>query len=167
MSRPHETEAAETGGASRSSEQRRAADALRAVRRVEERASKLEASHGIKLRKSYRSYAERIGPSILTNGLGQTLASEWAAGGEAVEAPKPPDQAAHYYLFHHLASWLCRPGGVYRSTSQGRDLLDQVVAHGEADYLRAQGEALAWIVWHKKFCRALLPRDETPVSGAV
>lgn len=123
--------------------QRRAADALDRVRNL---------SADEALRTSYRAYVERLGPSILINGLGQALASELAAAGPA---PENPDQAAHRSLHDNLAAWLCRPDGIYPECT---DVLAAIVHGDEPRYLHAQAEALAWLEWHKKFCRAALPR---------
>jgi len=132
----------ETAGAMQTPEQRRAANALDAVQRVE----KEEA-----LGKSYRRYVERLGPSILINGLGQALATEKASGKSKSEKP---DERAHHLLYQNLGQWLCRDGGIYAGAT---DILDAIIKHGEQQYLQAQVEALAWLVWHKKFCRAYLP----------
>lgn len=146
------------GGASELSavqtlEQRRAADALRAVQA-------LEADDAF--RRRYRAYADRIGPTILMNGLGQALATERAAAGSN---PKKADERAHDQLYRNLEAWLCRAGAVYEPLSGERhDLFQAITARGEADYLRAQAEALAWLVWHKKFCRAYLPAAEDEES---
>jgi CRISPR-associated protein Cmr5 len=129
-------------------EQRRAADALRAVQALD---------NDVELRKRYRAYADRIGPTILMNGLGQALATERAAAGGD---PKKPEGRAHDQLYKNLQNWLCRNGGIYELAAGGTDLLQAIVDHGEAEYLRAQTEALAWLVWHKKFCRAYLPASE-------
>jgi CRISPR-associated protein Cmr5 len=126
-------------------EQRRAADALRAVQQLKQDPA---------LRENYRRYVERLGPSILMNGLGQALATEKAA---ATNTPKERDQLAHHQLYLNLGHWLCREGGIYPA---GRDVLESIVGHDQAHYLRAQAEALAWMVWHKKFCRAELPALE-------
>lgn len=134
-------------------EQRRAADALRAVQALE--ADEV-------FRKRYRAYADRIGPTILMNGLGQALATERAAPGSN---PKKADERAHHRLYRNIEDWLCRAGGVYEPASGGKpDLLQAITGRGEADYLRAQAEALAWLVWHKKFCRAYLPAAEDEES---
>jgi CRISPR-associated protein Cmr5 len=131
----------------RTAEQRRAANAMAAVPSNTE---------GNDLRKRYRAYAERFGPSILMNGLGQALATERAAAGSK---PTRPEERAHDLLYKNVQAWLCRAGGVY---AQRADLLDAIVAGSEALYMRAQAEALAWLIWHKKFCRALLPSSEEP-----
>ncbi len=133
----------------RNAEQRRAADAMAAVPGKDARDE---------LRKKYRAYADRLGPAILMNGLGQALATERAAAGSkpAGSKPRKPDEQAHELLYKNVQSWLCRDGGVY---SPG-DLLAAIVGGSEALYLQAQAEALAWLVWHKKFCRASLPAEE-------
>jgi CRISPR-associated protein Cmr5 len=43
--------------------------------------------------------------------------------------------------------------------SRQKDLLEAITGQDEAHYLRAQAEALAWLEWHKKFCRAWLPKE--------
>lgn len=158
----------------RTLEQLRAADALA---RVDELATR-----DVEFKKCYRSYVERLGPGIVMNGLGQALASERAAAGEDDGAKKPKgrpqerrreegeggdDDAkrkkvakddAHRRLYHNLHLWLCRQNcGVYPGAS---DLLAAIVAGEESHYLRAQAEAIAWLEWHKKFCRATFPRGE-------
>lgn len=124
---------------SRTIEQQRAAHALRQVRTL------LSSDGGID-RGTYRSYVDRLSPTIVMSGLGQALAMELAAGGNT---------AAHRALYDALTDWLCRDdGGVYPGT---KDLLRSIVEGEERQYLAAQAEALAWLEWHKKFCRAELP----------
>lgn len=129
----------------RTAEQRRAANAMAAVPSDKESED---------LRKRYRAYVERLGPSILVNGLGQALATERAAAGRN---PKQPEEQAHALLYKNAQAWLCRADGVY---TQGGDLLTAIVTGSEQLYLRAQAEALAWLIWHKKFCRAVLPASD-------
>ncbi|MBK8263828.1 MAG: type III-B CRISPR module-associated protein Cmr5 [Nannocystis sp.] len=149
----------------RTLEQLRAADALA---RVDELAQR-----GVEFKKCYRSYVERLGPGIVMNGLGQALASEQAAAGGGDESGTKPERRreegdadskgrtkaeAHLQLYHNLNRWLCRPnGGVYPGQ---RDILAAIVGGDESHYLRAQAEAIAWLVWHKKLCRATFPRGE-------
>ena len=130
----------------RNSEQLRAANALARVNELTGKADDFK--------KLYRSYVDRLGPTILMNGLGQALATERAAAG-----PSPGDdrKRAHHELYAGVQGWLCRNGGVYPS---GRDLLDALTSNDESHYLQAQAESLAWLEWHKKFCRASFPRGE-------
>ena len=147
----------------RNSEQLRAANALA---RVSELTGEPDG-----FKKRYRAYVDRLGPTILMNGLGQALATERAAAG-----PNPGDdqtrahdeldasrlrrlyqKRAHDELYTSLQRWLCRDGGIY---PPGQDLLEALMGNDEAHYLHAQAEALAWLEWHKKFCRASLPKGE-------
>ena len=153
MKAPHDPRSSSDASTVQTPEQRRGTDALRAVQALETDEA---------LRKRYRAYADRIGPSILMNGLGQALATERAAAGSN---PRRADERAHDRLYRNLEGWLCGAGGVYETSSgQNRDLLKAIVQRGEADYLRAQAEALAWLVWHKKFCCAYLPAAEDEES---
>lgn len=126
-------------------EQKRAADALEKVKSLEGAPEEFK--------KCYRSYVDRLGPTIVMNGLGQALATELAAAGGS----QSDDARAHKQLYENLHRWLCRGDGVYPGDS---DLLTSITRYEEKRYLLAQAEALAWLVWHKKFCRAYLPRGE-------
>lgn len=125
----------------------RAADAL-------SRVEKLNAMSD-DFKKLYRAYVDRMGPTIILNGLGQALATECAAAGLE---PGTPREHAHQELYVSLQNWLCREdGGVYPWNG---DLLQAIMAEDESRYLHAQAEALAWLKWHKKFCRAKFPKSE-------
>lgn len=129
-------------------EQRRAQNALHAMRRVKgDRA----------VATIYRSYVDRFGPTVVMSGLGQALATERAAFGAADD--RKAEGEAHDLLYQHVSAWL-RSSDV-RLFSTDEDLLDQLTTCDEATYLRAQSEALAWLDWHKKFCRAELPRKDS------
>ena len=98
----------------------------------------------------YRSYVDRLGPAIVMNGLGQALATERAAAGPR---PESVDQRAHHELYVNLKRWLCREGGGRISVGETISCM-AITVHDEKFYLRAQVEALAWLEWHKKCCRA-------------
>ncbi len=128
-------------------EQYRAADALSGIKDL--------AARQDEFKKLYRAYVDRLGPAIVMNGLGQALATERAVAGAK---PKNDRERAHRQLYDNLQKWLCRKeGGVYPSSD---DLLHAIMEEDESRYLRAQAEALAWLEWHKKFCRASLPKSE-------
>ncbi len=127
-------------------EQRRAKDALARVKEI--------GGESKPFKERYGSYVDRLGPAIVMNGLGQALATELAAASDR----KGDDKRAHYKLYDSVQRWLCRKDeGVYPSAP---DLLTAIMEHDQSRYLRAQGEALAWLEWHKKFCRAYLPADD-------
>ena len=134
----------------RSLEQERAANALA---RVNELSTQYGQSEDFK--KRYRGYVDRLGPAIVMNGLGQALATERAGAGAK---PKKDDERAHHELYLSLQRWLCRnEGGVYPSSG---DLLEAIMQNDEVRYLRAQAEALSWLEWHKKCCRASFPKGD-------
>ena len=134
----------------RTIEQQRAANALARVNELQDRYRKSKT-----FKERYRSYVDRLGPAIVMNGLGQALATERAAAGAP---PRKDDEKAHHELYVGLRNWLCREdGGVY---PPGTDLLQEIMNHAEEFYLRAQAEALAWLEWHKKCCRAEFPKRE-------
>ena len=131
-------------------EQRRAADALKRVKDLEGKPQEFKTL--------YRAYVDRIGPAVIMNGLGQALATERAAAGSK---PNNEREKAHHQLYQNLQSWLChKSDGVYASEADAADLLHAIMNKDELHYLRAQAEALAWLEWHKKCCRALLPKGE-------
>ena len=129
----------------RTLEQQRAAHALARVDELHRRSRTFK--------ERYRSYVDRLGPTILMNGLAQALATERAAAGKS---PETDDEQAHHELYVGLGNWLCRKdGGIYAA---GADLLQAIMTGDEQVYLRAQAEALAWLEWHKKCCRASFPK---------
>ncbi len=138
-------------------QQRRAKNALDRIMELKDK------HHDFK--KLYRSYVDSLGPAILMNGLGQALATERAAAGTRQEGNKEEGDGkgahrkkAHGEVYDSIERWLCRKDdGVYPGS---KDLLSAIMGHGQSRYLRAQGEALAWLEWHKKFCRAYLPDDD-------
>lgn len=125
--------------------QERAADALQQTQTISQKSKQFQ--------QRYRSYVERLGPAVLINGLGQAMAMELSA---ADAEPKSDDEKAHQTLFQNLSQWLCRPnGGVYAGNT---GFMAALTAGSQDQYTLAQAEALAWLTWHKKFCRATLQK---------
>lgn len=124
-------------------DQRRAADSLKKVRRIQERLPEDKAD-------SYADYTIRLPASILINGLGQAVAQLQAAAGTDKEDP-------HLLLYRDLSHWLCRDEveAPYRGQ---KDLLEGIVSKDRGHYLRAQAEAMAWLEWHKKLVTAYLKK---------
>ena len=129
-------------------DQDRARDALKKAKAVSKKDEDFK--------KKYRSYVDRLGPSIVMNGLGQALATEIAAKGSP---HADANEDAHAALIDNLENWLCREeGGVFPGA---HGLLDAIVGNPEERYLHAQAETLKWLEWHKKFCRAFLPEPDS------
>ncbi len=115
--------------------QRRAAQALAAVRKLEANETMGE-GYG-----NFVSYVDRLPASIVMNGLGQAMATELAAS-------EPP----HRILFDFVEEWL-KESGVY---PRDMGLMDAIVHGSQEEYVRAQEEALAYLEWVKKFGHAYL-----------
>lgn len=100
----------------------------------------------------YVSYVRALPAMILQNGLGQALASLLASA-------KPNSDDPHARLHDQMQAWLCRdhPDAPYRKADK---LIQAIVDGGENDYLRAHAEALAYLVWLKKFAVAFLTKAE-------
>ncbi len=92
----------------------------------------------------YSQLARSAPADIQANGLGQTLAF-WNAKGEA----------HHRALFDHVSSWV---KGQIKFTDA--NLLQWVVNTADTDgYRRATAEAIAFLIWLKRFAEAELPKE--------
>jgi CRISPR type III-B/RAMP module-associated protein Cmr5 len=123
-------------------EQRRAAHAWAAVERVDK-------DLGSEAKKKFGAPAKKLGPRILTAGLGPAVQFLVAKS----EGPKLADT---------LENWLLEEGPTkraQRSRSQQSDgaprpLIDDII-NGDSDRLRwLTAEALAYLVWLTRFCEA-------------
>jgi len=100
---------------------------------------------------NYRSYVEALPAMIVMNGIGQACATLLSRA-----ADDKPRNRAYRLLLNHLRDWLCREdGGVYRGENS---LIDGIVKGDQQTFVHAQVEALAYLVWLKKFAQAELPR---------
>ncbi len=97
---------------------------------------------------NFSSYVDALPAAILMNGLGQAIATELAG-----------KDSGHKKLYDAMQSWLCRGDGTAPYPNQ-TSLIEAISNGVEKDYLRAQPEALAYLVWLKKFSRALLEPTE-------
>lgn len=123
--------------AGRSLDQRRATHAMGWVEKVKGAVSPKDCER-------YRAYVDRLGPAVVINGLGQALAMEHAQAGGGSTDP-------HRMLAGGLEAWLSDPGCALFAAG---DMLRQLCTSDQQTYLRAQAEALAWLTWHKRLCRA-------------
>ncbi len=123
----------------------RAETALRKVRNIKETLDVEEADR-------FASYVEGLPAAILTNGLGQALATLLSKSGQGRKDP-------HYKLYECVQDWLCRDSSQapYRLAE---DLMDAIVSNDRQTYLRAQTETLSLLKWLKKFAVAYLKKDK-------
>lgn len=135
----------------RSLEQERAKAAWAAVGQVKQRNEQLEEKKGYA--KKYSSLARSAPTDIQANGLGQTLAF-WRAKGYEQGKPKPDD--AHAALLGHVANWLRER----KILPEGKDPVEWISNDATTDeYRRATAEAIAFLIWLKRFAEAELPRE--------
>lgn len=121
-------------------EQRRAASAWQKIQEVNGQPDAFK--------KKYSGLARKAPALIMTAGLGQALAFWRAkAGGKADE---------HQMLYNHLSTWVM--GEMKMSGSD--DLLGGILRQSSTVYRQATAEALAFLVWLKRFAEAELPEPE-------
>lgn len=103
---------------------------------------------------NYVSYVDALPAAIVMNGLGQACAMLLAKAQGDLNKP-------HGLLYADLEDWLCgnHEAAPFPSASGDRNKLILAITSAEQQaYLRAQGEALAYLQWLKKFARAFLQR---------
>lgn len=115
----------------RTIEQQRAAAALRAVQGV---------GSGTK----FTALANGMPTMIHVNGLGQALAF-----------CKGKSDTQYEEMAMMLSGWLCDEGKPFANTTPD-EILMTITQCDMAVYMRAQAEAMAYLLWAKKFAKALL-----------
>ena len=123
-------------------DQVRARHALEKIRQLQ------QGGYGAEERRAFVSRVEGLPASVLTNGLGQTLATLLAQANNDYRTPPG-------LIYRILQEWLCRdhPGAPYRGAPQ---LIEAVVNNDRGTYIRAQEETLAYLKWLKTFAVAFL-----------
>jgi CRISPR-associated protein Cmr5 len=100
----------------------------------------------------YVSHVRALPANILQNGLGQSLAMlRAAAKGKATDP--------HQQLYDQMQDWLCRDHKDAPYVGQP-ELIQAIVKGSESAYLYAHSEALAYLIWLKKFAVAFLDEPE-------
>lgn len=126
-------------------DQRRAAHALQRTRELAY--SDKAPGHYV----SYISYVSALPAVIVTNGLGQALATELAKA-------KGKESDPHCLLYTHIAGWLSQQ--IEELEGEDDSLIDRLMKNDQDVYLRAQVEAMAYLHWLKQFARAYLEEKE-------
>ncbi len=125
-------------------QQQRAADALRNVKSLSNRDAKFQSE--------YVSYANSLPATIVMNGLGQALTMLLAKARGRIDD-------SHRVLFDHVAGWL-QQQIVDLKTVNSDDVIERLMEHDQAVYIRAQAEAMAYLNWLKQFARAYLKESD-------
>lgn len=87
----------------------------------------------------FDGHVKRLGPRIVTAGLGPAVAFVAAKEG------------SDYLLLKHLSEWLLRN---VDTKDTNRDLQQKIMAGTSDDLRRWTADALEWLVWVKRFCEA-------------
>lgn len=95
--------------------------------------------------KQIRTVANSIPAQIQRTGLGQTLAF-------ALSKKDKADGKGWAFFHNLLQKWICEERKLY----QGRDLMNSLTQGDMQQYQQAQAEALALLIWTRKFARAML-----------
>lgn len=136
----------------RSLEQERAKAAWEAIEQVKQRNEQLDDKK--KYAKEYGSLARSAPADIQANGLGQTV-SFWRAKG--YEQREPKQDNAHAELLRHVADWLCSQ----KILPDNKNLIEWISKDATTEeYRRASAEAIAFLIWLKRFAEAELPKGE-------
>jgi len=112
-------------------EQKRAAAALESVQNVQS---------GTR----FTALANGMPTMIHVNGLGQALA--FCAGKNDLQ---------YVEMRSMLSAWLCNEGNPFAGT-QPEHILETITQCDMTTYMRAQAEAMAYLLWVKKFAKAFL-----------
>jgi len=127
-------------------EQKRAAFAWGKIQGVKQEMAK-------KVQEEYSSLVKKAPADIQTNGLGQTVAF-WRAKGYENGHPKEDGKNAHAQLLGHLTEWLKSPNALGLQTE---NLVEWISKGANVDeYRRATTEAIACLVWLKRFAESEL-----------
>lgn len=139
--------------------QRRAAHAFKCIERhriQNEEYKKQNPDKEGPVYRNYVSYVQSLPATILMNGLGQACATLLSRAEGDLKKP-------HGLLYTDIQEWLCGddPAAPYRKASGGeKRLMEAIIKNDEQAYLKAQTEALAYLVWLKKFANAYLQKGE-------
>lgn len=102
----------------------------------------------------YASFAKNAPADIQANGLGQTLAFWRAKGKEGKKA----EERAYTQLLQDVSNWV----GTQNKFGSGQDILAWVIKTASTnDYRRATAEAIAFLIWLKRFAEAELDHEQT------
>jgi len=105
------------------------------------------------VQEKYSALARKAPADIQSNGFGQTIAFWNAKGKESAERASA-ENTAHQQLLTHVKKWLNDKNSMHLSRE---NLVEWVSKEAQVeDYRRATAEAIAFLVWVKRFAEAEL-----------
>ena len=123
-------------------EQKRAAYAWQCAKEAQDNLSEKASEYG--------QLARGLPARIQTNGLGQTLAYLLSKG-------KGDPGKPHQLLYQHISRWVTEQ----LKWGANDDLLVKLTQESSANYRRATSEAMALLIWLRRFAEARLVKEET------
>jgi len=109
------------------------------------------------VKKKYSSLVRKAPADIQTGGLAQTLAFWTAKSAVAEGKPKKAEHTAHAKLLDHVSTWVKSDDSMKLSQDDFLEWLLKTATTSQ--YRRATTEALAFLVWVKRFAEAKLPQE--------
>jgi CRISPR-associated protein, Cmr5 family len=106
-------------------------------------------SKSVDEQKQIRTVANTMPAQIQRTGLGQTLAF-------ALSKEKKADGKGWVFFHQLLQEWLCQERKLY----SGQTLMSSLCDGDMYQYQQAQTEAMALLIWVRKFARAMLENDK-------
>lgn len=129
-------------------EQRRATEAWRCIDIASQKSDTFK--------KRYGSLACNLAALIQVNGLGQTLAFVHAKA-KMADRDRKDAEFANEAIFNDLSKWVKKELG--RESTNG-NLLQLLMDESSSFYRQATVEAMALVVWLRRFAEASLPKEE-------
>lgn len=105
----------------------------------------------------YRSIIRKIPAMIGMNGFGQTLAFLLSKEGQDARGLDP--KKAEGRAYKDMEEWLLSAGSPVAWDTDKGTLIERVVEESSVVYRQATQEALAYVVWLKRFAEALVGKD--------
>jgi CRISPR-associated protein Cmr5 len=105
------------------------------------------------VREKYSALARKAPADIQSNGLGQTIAF-WNAKGKEAKEKASAENKAHQHILTHVKDWLNDKNSMHLGKP---NLVEWVSKEAQVeDYRRATAEAIAFLIWIKRFAEAEL-----------
>jgi len=105
------------------------------------------------VKEKYSALARKAPADIQSSGFGQTIAF-WNAKGNDKSESASAENMAHQKLLAHVKDWLNDSNSLHLNKT---DLVEWVSKEAQMeDYRRATAEAIAFLVWVKRFAEAEL-----------
>ncbi len=123
---------------------------------------------------NFKAYAKKLGPMILSSGLGQSLVFVWAKSGN--EESSSATKRAYFYLLKCIVEYLKDSSFLPAKLKSKLDLTDEayyeskenfakffkgIVNLSMSEYSLLEREVLSYVKWLSRFSEALIEKQAT------